>query len=54
MKSGEILFLNQLVNSLVDAGEQLEKANAKEDYEEFNKFKKIIFKVQGEISELTR
>ena len=54
MKSGEIVFLNQLVSSLTDAGEQLEKASAKEDYEAFNKAKRIILMIQKEISELIK
>jgi hypothetical protein len=54
MKSGEIIFLNQLINSLIEAGEQLEKASAKEDYESFNKSKRTILMIQKEISELTK
>ena len=54
MKSSDVLFLNQLVTSLSGAGEQLEIANAKNDYEAFNNTKKIMLRIQKEISNLTK
>jgi hypothetical protein len=54
MKSSDVVFLSQLTSSLADAGEQLEKAGIKEDYEAFNKTKKIMLMIQKEISELTK
>lgn len=54
MKSGEVLFLNQLINSLVEAGGQLEKAGSDGDYQTFDKSKKIILNIQKEISELLK
>jgi hypothetical protein len=54
MKSGEILFLNQLINSLVEAGHELEKAGSKNDSEAFNNSKKTILAIQKEISELIK
>ncbi len=50
----DILFLNQLVKSLEEANEKLERAYKKEDYNEFNKSKKIMLKMQNEISDIIK
>jgi hypothetical protein len=54
MKRDEILFLNQLVKSLADAGEKFEEYHKKGDYENFNKSKKMMLRVQEEISKIIR
>jgi hypothetical protein len=43
-------FLGQLVQSLEDAAEKLEKAYEKKDYDSFNRSKKIMLNIQKEIS----
>jgi len=50
MKKEEVLFLSQLIASLDEAREQLERAYKKRDYEGFNKSKRIMLRVQKEIS----
>jgi len=54
MKKEESLFLNQLVNSLEEASEKLGKYYEKRDSENFNKSKKIMLKIQKEISEIIK
>jgi hypothetical protein len=54
MKREEILFLSQLIKSLVDAEEKFEEAYKKRDYENFNNSKKIMLRIQGEISKIIR
>jgi hypothetical protein len=54
MEKGEITFLNQLINSLSEAEEMLEKANAIQDYEALNKSKKVMIMIQKEISDVLR
>jgi hypothetical protein len=54
MKKEESLFLNQLVNSLEEASEKLGKYYEKRDSENFNKSKKIMLKIQKEISDIIR
>lgn len=54
MKREEILFLNQLVKSLRDASENLERAYEKKDIDKFNKSKKIMLKIQREISDILK
>ncbi len=50
MKQEEILFLNQLITSLEEAEENLEKAYAKRDFDNLGKSKKIMLRIQKEIS----
>ncbi len=54
MKREDILFLNQLIKSLNEAGNNLEKAYEKRDYENFNKSKKIMMSIQKEISKIIK
>jgi len=54
VKKEESLFLNQLVNSLEEASEKLGKYYEKRDSENFNKSKKIMLKIQKEISDIIR
>ncbi len=54
MKTEEIQFLNQLIMSLEEAGANLEKAYTKKDYENFNKSKKIMLRIQKEISDIIK
>lgn len=51
MKKEDIEFLNQLVDSLRKAGMKLERAYQDSNYEEFNKIKKFIIKLQENILE---
>ncbi len=50
MEKGDIVFLNQLISSLENAEAKLEEAYKKKDYENFNQSKKIMMRVQEEIS----
>jgi hypothetical protein len=54
MKKEEISFLNQLVKALEDAEKNLEKAYQKRDYENFNKSKRIMLRIQKEISNIIK
>lgn len=54
MKREEILFLDQMIKSLEEAGKNLEKAYERRDYENFNKSKRIMLKVQNEISNMLK
>lgn len=54
MEKEEILFLDQLVKSLDEAEKKLEKAYEKKDYENFNKTKKIMLRIQNEISNMLK
>ncbi len=54
MKKEEVLFLNQLTKSLEEAGKNLEKSYQKRDYESFNKSKKIMLRIQKEISNMIK
>jgi hypothetical protein len=54
MKSDEILFLSQLVQSLVESEEKLEEAYRKKDYENFNKTKRMMLRIQMEISRIIK
>lgn len=54
MEKGDLEFLNQLVDSIQEAGDKLEKAYDKKDYEKFDKIKKFILQVQRKISEVLK
>jgi hypothetical protein len=54
MKRDEILFLNQLAKSLEESEEKLEESYKKREYENFNKTKKIMLKIQNEISKIIK
>ncbi|MDD5012560.1 MAG: hypothetical protein PHQ66_02875 [Candidatus Nanoarchaeia archaeon] len=54
MKKEEIQFLNQLVKSLEDAERNFRKSYEKRDYDKFNKSKKMIIRIQKEISEMIK
>ncbi len=54
MEKEDIVFLSQLIKSLEDSEKKLEKAYEKKDSDEFNKSKKIMINIQGEISKLTK
>lgn len=54
MKREEILFLSQLVKSLVEAERNLEKTYEKRNYTDFNKSKKIMLEIQKEISNIIK
>jgi len=50
MKREDIPFLNQLVGSFEKASEKLEEAYEKKDYDEFNRLKKFMLRIQKQIS----
>ena len=50
MKTEEILFLSQLIDSLEKAEEQIEKAYQNRDSLTFDKAKKDFIQIQKEIS----
>lgn len=52
MKQEEILFLNQLIRSLEEAGGKMEKASQKRDDDGVARSKKIMLQIQKEISEI--
>ncbi len=54
MEREKILFLNQLVKSLGDAEENLEENYERKDHENFNKSKKIMLRIQKEISNILK
>jgi len=54
MKREEILFLSQLVKSLTDAEGKFEEAYKKRDIEDFNKSKRIMLRIQEEISKIIK
>jgi hypothetical protein len=54
MEKEEILFLDQLIKSLEEAEKKLEKAYEEKDYGSFNKSKKIMLKIQNEISKILK
>lgn len=47
-------FLNQLVKSLEEAGKNLKTSYEKKDYDKFNQSKKIMLRIQKEISEIIK
>ena len=54
MKKEDFLFLNQLIASLEEAERNLERAYEKRNYEKFNKSKKIMLRIQNEISNIIK
>lgn len=54
IKESDISFLNQLVKTLEDSFNKLEKAYNKKDSENFNKLKKIVVQTQGKILEVIK
>lgn len=54
IKQEEILFLNQLINSLEETEKKLERAYENGEYENFNKLKSMMLKIQKEISNILK
>ncbi len=54
MENEEILFLDQLIKSLEEAGKNFEDAYQRRDHDNFNKSKRIILRIQYEISEILK
>ena len=54
MKKEEILFLNQMIKSLEESEEKLEESYKKRNYEDFNKTKKVMLRIQEEISKIIK
>jgi len=52
IKKEEIVFLNQLINTLGEAELKLEEAYDEENYENFNNVKKLIMQIQKKISKI--
>jgi len=54
MKKGDIPLLNQLVKTLYEAELKLREAYNKKNPEKFNDSKKLILKIQKQISEIIK
>ncbi|MCK9596061.1 hypothetical protein M0R19_02675 [Candidatus Pacearchaeota archaeon] len=54
METEEISFLKQLIKTLEEAGANLEKFYEKKDFDNFNKSKKMMLKIQQEISNIIK
>ena len=54
MKRDEILFLNQLAKSLQESEVKLEETYKKREFENFNKTKKMMLRIQNEISNIIK
>jgi hypothetical protein len=54
MKKEESSFLNQLIFSLEEAERNLEKYYQRRNYEKFNETKKIMLRIQNEISNIVK
>ena len=52
INSENVEFLGQLVNSLEKAETKLEQAYQNQNYDEFNKLKKLMMQIQKRISEI--
>lgn len=54
MQKSDISFLNQLVKSLEEAEMNLEKSYNKQDFDNFNKSKKMMLRIQNQISDMLK
>ena len=54
MIKSDIAFLKQLIKSLEDSEEKLEKAYQKGDVESFNKIKRFMLSMQKQIEEILK
>ncbi len=54
MKKEEVVFLNQLIESLEDSEKKLEEAYNKNNFDDFNKIKKFMLDLQMQISKLLK
>jgi len=54
MKIGDIVFLNQLVNTIDQSSIKMEEDYGKGNYEEFNKSKKLILDIVNKISKIIK
>jgi len=54
MKTGDISFLNQLVNTLEKSSIKMEEDYSKKDSNSFNKSKKLILQITSKISEIIK
>lgn len=52
VKTGDIEFLSQVVNSLDQALSKLEEAYSKKDFDLFNKSKKFVLEMEEKIKEV--
>lgn len=52
MKKEDAEFLNQLANSLKEAGARIEDAYREKRYEEFLKLKRFVLEIQNRIKEV--
>ena len=50
MEKEDVAFLKQLIESLEDSGKKLENAYNKRDANEFNKIKRFMLELQGQIA----
>lgn len=51
MKRDAIPFLSQMMQSMAEANDKLEKAYMEKDIDNFNQIKKVMFELQKKISE---
>ena len=54
MKEGDIPALSQLIKTLEQTEPKLEKSYGEKDVENFNNAKKLMIKIQNQISKMTR
>ncbi len=54
IKKEEVSFLNQLIKSMEEAEISLEEAYQKKDYDNFNKSKKIMLRIQKQIADMIK
>jgi hypothetical protein len=54
MEKGDVKFLDQLVDSLEEAGERLETAYRANNQEDFHRVKRFILQIQDKISEVVK
>ena len=54
MKDGDIPALSQLIKTLEQTEPELEKSYAKKDAESFNNAKKLMIKIQKQISKMIK
>ncbi len=53
-KEEDLSVLNQLIKSMDESKEKLEKAYDKRDHDKFNKTKKFMLEIQKKISEVLK
>ncbi len=52
MEKEDVKFLGQMIKSLEEANDMLDEAYNKNDFQKFNKVKKLILQIQDKIAEI--